>query len=118
MRILMAVHAGLVLLGMIIFSINTWQHGASFGVGGALMFANVLLLALVWNWLIRKKLVAVGLFVIVTKYALLGIVIYQTFQLGWIEPLSMALGVGTFGLAAVIYGLIIPNQMAEVQGNA
>ncbi len=118
MRLLMSVHVALVLLGMLIFSVNTWQHGVSFGVGGALMFANVLLLALVWNFIIRKKLVAVALFVIVTKYALLGLVVYKTFQLSWIEPLSLSLGVGTFGLAAAVYSLIIPNQMVEAQGNA
>lgn len=113
----MSTYAGLILVGTLIFSVNTWQHAASFGLGGSLMFANVLLLTLFWGLIIRKKLVAVGLFVIVTKYAFLGLVVYKSFELGWLEPLSMSLGVGTFGLAAVIYSLIIPNQMAEAQGN-
>lgn len=103
MRILMSVYAGLVVVGMIIFSINTWQHSASFGIGGTMMFANVVALAVFWDFIIRKKLVAVGLSVIVTKYALLGLVVYKIFELDWIEPLSLSLGVGTFGLAAVIY---------------
>lgn len=77
------------------------------------MLANVLMLAAIWDRLLRKKLIALSLFIIVIKYALLGVVIYKTFAISWIEPLFFSLGVGSFCLAAMFYALISPSPLAE-----
>ena len=117
MRILMLVHLSLIGLGMAIFSVNTWQQSLSFGLGGLIMFANVALLAFVWDRILRKKFVALGILTIVTKYAFLGLVLYKALELPWVDGLYLSFGVGSFVIAASIYGLIGPRDFVEAQGN-
>lgn len=81
------------------------------------MIANVALLAFVWSRLLKKKLIALGLLIIVTKYALLGVVLYKTFDIAWVEPLFFALGVGSFGLAAAVFGMVSTHSLTELQRN-
>jgi hypothetical protein len=119
MKLLMTVHAGIIFLGMTIFSINTWQQSLSYGLGGVVMFANVAILGMVWDRLLRKKYVALSVSIIVIKYAVLGAILYKAFNLSWVDPLVLSVGIGSFGLSAVIYGLVTPNTFSEtVQGNA
>lgn len=79
-----------------------FQPGASFGLGSVIMFANLILLAWVWNRLIEKKAIAWTALIIVIKYTVLLGAIYFLTQAAWFHVLSAGLGMVTFVLTALV----------------
>jgi hypothetical protein len=84
---------------------DTWQMGASLFIGGALMMLNFALLAWTWQMIGRKKLVALSLLIIVSKYTILAVVLYSILSLPWVQPLGFLVGISIFVFAAVLLGL-------------
>lgn len=79
----------------------------SFASGGLVVAANFILLGLGWNLVFRKKLIALSVLIIVFKYAILGIIIYQLVKQNWLLPLWFAAGVASIMLGSLIYGLTL-----------
>jgi hypothetical protein len=117
MRLLFVIQAALIALGVVVFSVDSLFDGLSFGLGGMLMLVNVIGLTFLWDSLFQKKHVALSLLVIVSKYAILGFVLFKILSLSWLHPVLFSIGIGSFGVAAVIYGLICPRPISEAQGN-
>lgn len=77
MRFFLAVHAGLACIAALVIYFLTGRRAAiSFGTGAFIMWANVLIMALVWPRIFAKKLVALSIGVIVFKFAILIWIIY------------------------------------------
>lgn len=72
--------------------------------GGATVFLNLILLWLGWGFLLRKKFVALAAPLVVIKYAILGIIIYQLMRQPWLSPVFFLAGVSTL-LASILVTL-------------
>lgn len=84
---------------------DTWQLSASVFIGGLMMMVNFAVLAWSWHMIGRKKLIALSLLVIVSKYTILAVVLYSVLSLPWVRPFGFIVGVSIFVLAAVVLGL-------------
>jgi hypothetical protein len=94
--------------GMIAALIDTERGGLSYLFGASVVLINLLLHSFVWTQMFRKKLVALGMFIIVFKYAILGAIIYTILRLPWMDSrgtLWFCAGVGSLMLSAVIFAL-------------
>jgi hypothetical protein len=85
--------------------IDTWQLGASVATGGVLMILNFALLAWSWQLISSKKLIALSLLIIVSKYTILAVVLYSLLSLPWVQPFGFIVGISIFVLAAVVLGV-------------
>ena len=77
----------------------------SFLVGSLVILLSFILLGIGWSLIFQKKLVALAGFVIVFKYAILGIIIYTIVKRPWFNPLWFAMGVASFVLSAIVYAV-------------
>ena len=82
------------------------QHAVSFLFGAAVISLSVGLLTVGYGLIFKKKLVALAIGIIVFKYAILGIIIFQLVKKPWLSPLWFCLGIASFALTAVVYSVI------------
>ncbi len=83
------------------------QSAESFLSGGLLITFNFILLGIGWNLVFRKKLVALSVLIIVFKYAILGVIIYQLVNQPWLLPFWFAAGVASIMIASIVYGTTV-----------
>jgi hypothetical protein len=99
----------IIVVGTIVLTYaDTERSGLAFLFGSSLVLLNLVLHGFVWSRMFRKKLVALGLFVIVFKYAILGAIIYTILRLPWMDSRSIlwfSAGVGSLMLSAVVFAL-------------
>ncbi len=81
------------------------EQAEAFAIGGVLVAANFLILGILWGWIFGKKLIALAVSLIVFKYAILGLIIYQLIKVTAVDPFWFAMGVASFILSALIYAL-------------
>ncbi|MNS76869.1 hypothetical protein D3C72_1104270 [compost metagenome] len=62
-------------------------------------------MALGYGLIFKKKLIALAIGIIVFKYAILGIIIFQLVKQPWLSSLWFCLGIATFGVSALVYAL-------------
>ena len=102
MKLMYIMQAVLLVVGSaVLFLFSNWRAASSYAVGTTLSLANVALLAVLWGRLLQKKLVALSLFIIVFKYAILGAILYQLLKTSWLSPAWFCVGLGTVMLAAL-----------------
>lgn len=77
----------------------------AFAMGGTLVAVNFLFLGIVWGWIFNKKLIALAVSLIVFKYAILGLIIYQLIKVMLVDPFWLAMGIASFILSALVYAL-------------
>lgn len=70
------------------------------------MITNLAILTGTWSMISRKKLVALNVLIIVSKYTFLAMALYLTLKLPWIQPLALVGGVTLFVISTVMTGLI------------
>lgn len=75
---------------------------------------NLILLTVGWAMLLRKKFVALAVTVIVIKYAILGIIIYQLMLQPWLSPVFFLVGVSSL-LATIVISSSL-NEMRRKHG--
>lgn len=85
--------------------IDTWQLSASVAIGGVMMMLNFALLAWSWQMISSKKLIALSLLIIVSKYTILAVVLYSLLSLPWVQPFGFLVGISIFVFAAVVLGI-------------
>jgi hypothetical protein len=79
-------------------------HSAiSFAIGGVLVGLNFLILGFAWSLIFQKKLIALAVPLIVFKYAILGLIIYQLTKATSVDLLWFSMGIGSFVISALIY---------------
>lgn len=82
----------------------------SFLIGLSVMSFNLWLMHLSWDWVLNKKLVALGLPAIVVKYALLGFLLYQSLTLPWLNFLFFSLGMS---VPVVVYMGVMARKLGK-----
>lgn len=82
------------------------QNGLSYLFGAGLVLFNAALLGTLWDRLLKKKLVALGLFIIVFKYAILAAIIYWILHISWVSILWFVAGISSLMVAAVVFVLM------------
>lgn len=90
----------------IIYALWGNKSAASYFTGSFLLYFNTLVLTFAWSLITKKKLVALPVMLIVIKYAILGVIIYQILNQEWLSYLEFFLGLGSLILTVVIFGLL------------
>lgn len=90
-------------LGYLALLSHSTQSAISFAAGGALIAVNFLILGIAWSLIFQKKLIALAVPLIIFKYAILGLIIYQVVQSSSIDLLWFCLGIGSFVISALIF---------------
>ena len=91
------------LIGSLLLLEHSTQAAISFSAGGALVGINFLILGFAWSLIFQKKLIALAVPIIIFKYAILGLIIYQVIQSPSIDLLWFCLGIGSFVISALIF---------------
>jgi hypothetical protein len=77
------------------YFLGSKEMAVSFMVGGATILVNYLLLMWSWTQILYKKSIAMGFFVIVSKYAILAAVVYSAHQAGLVHQIALVSGLAT-----------------------
>lgn len=94
----------IVLLGAVaLLGFSTTHNSLSYAAGSGLVFMNFLFLASGWGLIFSKKLIALAIFLIVIKYAILGTLLIYCLKQPWLNLTWFAVGVSSFLGAALIY---------------
>lgn len=93
---------------LVLGSLALWQFGTlhnsfSYAAGSGLVFLNFIFLASSWSLVFSKKLIALAVFLIVIKYAILGALLIYCLRQPWLNLTWFAVGVSSFMAAALIY---------------
>lgn len=93
---------------MVIFGPITWFFGSpqkaeAFEIGALMVLLNFGALALGWSLVFKKKFVALAVPIIVIKYAILGIIIYELSRRQDLDLLWLCLGLASFLVTSLIY---------------
>jgi hypothetical protein len=87
------------------------QHQASsFAIGASLVSLNLFSHYFAWNLIFKKKFIALGVVIIVFKYAFLGLIVYLLSLISWIVPAYVALGLATLSIAAIFFGKLFDKE--------
>jgi hypothetical protein len=109
-KLFIIIQAVITVLGsLVLVEAKDAQSGASFAIGGGIVLGNVLSLAFAWSRLIQKKLIALSVFIIVFKYAILGIIIYKLLSIAWVDRIWLSVGLSSLVVSVLFYALVAPS---------
>ncbi|MCC7404672.1 MAG: hypothetical protein IT288_09775 [Bdellovibrionales bacterium] len=94
----------LVVVGGFILN-NATQKVPAVVLGSGLMGLNWILLIWSWHQIFHKKSIALGVSVIVIKYAILGLILYQVITSGRWDVAGFLVGISTAVVTAVAFTL-------------
>jgi hypothetical protein len=89
------------ILSLVCFFVFNVDTGLSCLFGGALMMINMLGLALLWRLIFSKKSIALAILVIIFKFLILGLILWNLRQAEWIKPIGFVLG-----LSSLVLGIL------------
>lgn len=69
--------------------------------GGVIILLNLLGLWIVWKFIFSKKSIALAVLVIIFKYVILGLILWNLNQIQWMRPLGFILG-----LSSLMFGVV------------
>ncbi len=110
------IQIGICLLGTLLLALLlSKESAASYFSGSFLIFLNVVSLAVAWTFITQKKLIALSVSLIVFKYAILGVIIYQLLKFPWLNALWMSVGLSSLLITTLLFGLShgLNNQKEE-----
>lgn len=76
------------------------------------MLFNLLGLWILWKLIFSKKSIALAVLVIIFKYLILGLILWNLNQIQWIRPLGFVLGLGSL-LVGVTFSAIFRKWLPE-----
>jgi len=91
------------LLTLAIWTFGTAQQSLSALAGGMVVWMNWHFLSWSWWRILTKKSFALGVSVIVLKYAILGLALIVLARQPWLQPIPFVLGIGSLVPTALIY---------------
>lgn len=91
---------------LIVANVGTGNQLKSFTLGEISVFINVLLLSLGWRMIFQKKFIALAIGVIVFKYAILGIFVYQVIKIWNLSAKFFCLGFSILLPVVLVYGFL------------
>ena len=109
-KLFIMIQFAVTLIGALILAEGRDVHSAaSFAAGSGIVLANVISLAVAWSRMIQKKLIALSVSVIVFKYAILGIIIYNLLSLKWVDKMWLCVGLSSLVVSALFYASVAPS---------
>lgn len=78
-------------------------NALSYLIGSGVILLNFAFLAGGWWLIFSKKLIALAVFLIVSKYAISGIIIYYVIRESLADPLWLAMGISSFVATILVY---------------
>ena len=109
MKTILLVQGIVILIGIILLSflgVDAKQNGLSYLYGSAIVLVNLAVLWWTWSRILQKKLVALAVLIIVSKYAILGALIYRILTLPNVSQLWFSVGLSTILVTVLVFGLI------------
>ena len=88
-------------MGLLI--LTSASSALSYLVGSGVILLNFAFLAGGWWLIFSKKLIALAVFLIVSKYAISGIIIYYVIRENIVDPLWLAIGISSFVATILVY---------------
>ncbi|GIL17194.1 MAG: hypothetical protein BroJett040_09450 [Oligoflexia bacterium] len=87
-----------------------YRSAQSFLYGGLLVLLNLSAHGLIWSWIVRKKLIALAVSLIVFKYAIFGVIIFLLVRSNQVDPLWFSLGVGSLLITGIFKAVFFLNR--------
>lgn len=116
MQLYLLIHLSLVLFPFALLLLTLGNSSAlSYLFGGLLTLANTLTLFTTISLIIKKKLVALNVLIIVFKYAILAGFIYYVVNLSWLSIVWLSVGVSSLLPAVVILAFLAPNYLKQFE---
>ncbi len=81
------------------------NHANSFVWGSLTILLSFSFMGIGYGLVFQKKLVALGISLIIFKYAILGIIIFTLVKLDWFSSIAFAMGVASFIVSAIYYAI-------------
>lgn len=94
-----------VLLSVVLYFTSGLESAASCLFGGTVMVVNLFGLWFLWKLIFSKKSIALAVLVIIFKYLILGLILWNLNQIQWIRPLGFVLGLGSLMVGVVCVAL-------------
>ena len=108
LKLFALIQLGVTLVGSLILAEGRDnQSAASFALGAGLVLANVMATVFVWSRVIQKKLIALSLTIIVSKYAILGIIIYKLLSLPWVHQMWLCAGLASLVVSTLFFASVV-----------
>ena len=118
MKLFSILQLAVTLIGSLV--LYTWRDplsAASYAAGAGLVLLNVISMGLLWFHVIRKKLIALSLSIIVFKYPILGIIIYKLLSFTWINRVWFSVGLASLVVTALFFAALSPRGSSTEEAN-
>jgi hypothetical protein len=102
----MSSFAASIILSIILFFTTGFETAISCLFGGTVMVVNLFGLSFLWKLIFSKKSIALAVLVIIFKYLILGLILWNLNQIQWIRPLGFVLGLGSLMIGVVTTALL------------
>lgn len=102
---------GLFLAGVCFFVLGV-EQAFSCLLGSAMMLINLLGLWILWTFIFSKKSIALAVLVIIFKYLILGLILWNLNQIQWMRPVGFIIGLSSL-LLGVISAIIFKKLKSE-----
>lgn len=101
-----------VLLASLLYFTSGFETAASCLFGGGVMVLNLFGLWFLWKLIFSKKSIALAVLVIIFKYLILGLILWNLNQIQWIRPLGFVVGLSSL-MFGVVCGALFKRQIPE-----
>lgn len=88
-------------LSLLLYFTSDWETSLSCLFGGAVMLLNLLGLWIVWKFIFSKKSIALAVLIIIFKYVILGLILWNLNQIQWMRPIGFVVG-----LSSLMFGVV------------
>jgi hypothetical protein len=99
-------------LAILLYSLRSSEAAIAFIFGSSVSFFNLLALAVVWPWILAKKLVALSIGIIVIKFAILGWILYEVATKNLVQVEWFAVGLGVVILTVLSASYFLPKSFS------
>lgn len=98
-----------VILALILSQTMGKEFATSLLIGCFLMILNLLGLAFLWKLIFSKKSIALAVLVIIFKYLILGLILWNLSESAWLNPVGFVAGLGCL-LIGIVGSLAFQGQ--------
>jgi hypothetical protein len=103
-KIFTLIQVVITVLGFVILTKGRdFNSAASFAIGGVFVLVNVLSWAFLVSRILKKKLIALSVTIIVFKYAILGVILYKLLTLDWLDRVWFSVGLGSLLVSTLLF---------------
>ncbi|AGH94228.1 hypothetical protein [Pseudobdellovibrio exovorus] len=81
----------------------------SIATGGVIMLLTLMSFVIVFAVVFYKKLIALAVFVIILKYVILGLILWNLSSAKWLKPIGLIIG-----LASLLIAILVATFMKSV----